>query len=396
MAQSDGAVSSPVSDDSVLTSALSAMEAEGTITANAGMGDLDTESTASQPSSPASAGTTPSAPTAPAGDDGAPGGTITDPATPVVADDPLAGTEPFTYGADKKALEGVYRVPGEGLLVPEDKRHVIEQLAERADALDRSSRQLTEQLAPYERLATWKTTGADGKEATLTGVDALKGLHSDNARLSSILATIEATLTDPQALRSLLTLNEQKAVVFEPQAFENLLLRAERAAHDAMRVKDTELGTLLRPSPTSTTASTPDYSASAPALIKQSAGTNFEALTAKDQELLTRGLQRFVRPATAEDVRYNTSLKVGAPIVDAEYAVWVQHMAAGRAESKAQAQAAEKAGKVNAGMDKGRQPVKQPAKPATPPAAPKKPNERQRPDWDTPLTNALQEMGIER
>lgn len=392
MSTSDGA---STAGDPALEQALTEMESEGLLG-----GEGDPGADASQSSGDASAAS--AAAPAPTGDDGSsPTGTTAgaapkapDPsaASPAAAD-PLAGTEPFTYGADKKVLEGVYRVPGEGLLVPEDKASAIASLAERADVLDRVSREYSAQNATYERLSTWETTDASGKTVTLTGQQGLEAQRVEHARMSAAVEIVDGILADPSKLLSLLARDDQGRISIDPQAVETLQMRVQLAANTAEQTARSHFSKLS--TGPAQPAGPQSYAASAPNLIKQAAGAHDTALTADDRQFLTQQIDRYVRTVTEEDRRWNPNLKLGAPIVDESYGKLVERTAQQRAAATAQAKAAETAGKHNAGMDKGRQPPKAPIRPATPPPV-KTDDRKPRADWETPLTGALAEMGIPR
>ncbi len=403
MSTSDGA-SDRSSDDPVLSGALAEMTAEGNFNASQPLSDLGTGTNASQSAGDASAGT-PAALSAPAGDDGsvqtgspaAAAPTTLDPSAAPAAADPLAGTEPFTYpvNGERKTLQGVYRVPGEGLMVPEEHVASIEALAERADVLDRVSREVTAQNATYERYSSWQTTDAEGKPTTLTGPQGFEAQRVAFARMEAAVTFADTLLSDPAKILSLIGKDEQGKFVLDPEAIENFQVRVQLAANTAeaqARAQFAKLGTAG--SPQQPGASPPaSYAASAPKVIEQAAGQGYASLSTEDRALLTKQIDRYIRPVTEEDRRWNPALKLGAPIVDAEYSTLVQHMVTQRQATKQIAKTSEAAGKHNAGMDKGRQPVKQPAKPAVPPP-PAPPNDRKKPDWDTPFAEAMSEMGI--
>lgn len=399
MPTSDGAADRPASDDPVLAGALSAMEAEG-FNASGNMSDLETDQGASQPAGDASAAPAAAHP-APTGDVGSSPASTTappegQPSAAQPAADPLAGTEPFALNG--KTYEGIYRVPGEGLLIPGDKEAAFTQLVQRAEmveALDRASRDASTQVQTFERLSTWNVTNAQGQVTeTLTGIRGLEARFANDARKDAAIEILDGILSDPSKLVGLLVRDAQGNISVDPAAAETLSMRIALAANDAERSARAKFAELSGPVSSAQSAA-PDYSASAPKLIEQAAGAEHSVLTPEDKQFLSGQLDRYVRTVTEDDRRWDPTKKVGAPIVDAKYGSLVQHIVAQRKTANAQAKAAESAGKFNAGQDKGRQPAKQPAKPATPAAQPK-PNERRKPDWEGPLSGALAEMGITR
>jgi hypothetical protein len=404
MSTTDGARSA---DDPVLAGAFSEMASEGTFDATAPIDDLGTEG-ASQASGDASAAPVAAAPPS-NGDDGSdPQGSSSADAAPKAPDpsagspaaDPLAGTEPFTYtvNGEVKTLEGVRRVPGEGYFAPEAHVASLQSLAERADVLDRVSREVTAQNAQFERASTWTFTDAQGNEQTLTGLQGLEAQRIDSARVNAAVSIIDGLLSDPSKLLSLLAQDETGKIVVDPTAVETLQMRVQLAASAAeqqARSHFAKLGAPPNPQQPSTSTGSPSYQASAPKIIEQAAGANHAALSADDRQLLTEQIDRYVRPVTEEDRRWNPTLKIGAPIVDHSFTKVVQHLVAQRQASKQTAAAAEKAGKFNAGQDKGRQPAKVAPKPAAP-TAPKTDARKPKADWDSPLSTAMSELGIAR
>jgi hypothetical protein len=358
MSISDGAKSA---DDPVLSGALSEMISEGAIDTGATLSDLGADD-ASQASGDVSAA--PAAAQPSTGDDGSsPAGVAPATASPTTPDlgaapaaaDPLAGTEPFTYSVngETRTLDGVRRVPGEGFFAPEEHVASLQQLAERAEILDRVSRDVTAQNANYERLSTWTVTDGEGREQTLTGPQGLEALRVDYARMQSAVAVIDGILEDPAKLLGLLAQDAQGRIVADPSAIETLSMRIQLAANAAADKTRSSFTARPAPSASSAPSAAPDYAASAPRLIEQSS-PNHAALTPADRTLLSEQIARYVRPVTEDDRRWNPALKVGGQIVDAAFSKLVQHMVTQRTAEKQQLQATERAGKVNAGMDRGR------------------------------------------
>lgn len=404
MTTTDGAAPKDTSADPVLAGALSEMASEGShldqpFDSSAASG------AASQPSGDASAAPAAADPkTGDAGSEPVAGSSKTpaapDPsAAPPAAADPLAGTEPFTYtvNGEKKTLDGVYRVPGEGLLVPEDKVSLVTGLAERADVLDRVTREVTAKHADLERLTSWTFDGPDGKTTTLTGAQALETMRVDYARQAAALDVMDAILSDPAKFAQLVGVvqeGDKTKLVVDPTALEYLqkdVMLAANAAERQARSEFQKLGTPPAPSPQSA-----DHSRSAPAIITAVAQADEKILTSKDREFLAQQIGRYVRTVTEDDRRFNPKLTVGAPIVDASFSRVITDRVEMRKEAATAARTAETAGKHNAGMDKGRQPAAKPPAPKAPAPPAQPPAGRRKADWDTPLDSALTEMGITR
>lgn len=411
MQTTDGAPRDTSSADSVLTGALAEMASSGELQPDQTF-DSSAGSTGASPSADGSSAASAAAPSTVPGDEGS-GPTdrasrtaAPAPATPTApsaekdtAADPLAGTEPFTYtvNGETKTLPGVYRVPGEGLLVPEDQVASVQGLAERVESQDRLIRDVAAKNADFERLTSWDIQDKDGKPQTLTGRDALEAMRVDYARQSAALTVMDSILSDPVKFAQLIGVTADNKIVIDPQALEYLQKDVMLAAGNAEKAARSQFQTLatppVQPAPV-------DHSRSAPAIIDQVAklaGFDAKLLTEQDRMFLGKQIGRYVRTVTPADRVSNPALQVGSPIVDASFQDVIRDRADLRKTANAQATAAEKAGKHNAGMDKGRQPIKATAKISPPAQIPAKTGEgRKKADWDTPLDSALSEMGIAR
>jgi len=378
MSSSSGATL-PV-DDPALASALSEMSAEG-YDLDAPVGDLP-ETVASQP--------TPSAPVAAA----PPVGDTPEPASPTP--DPLDGTEPFTYGANKTALHGVYRVPGEGLLVPEASVPAFESFIAQREQYEQAARQLTEQQSTFDRLTTWTRTTPDGTEQTYSGQQGVAELRLDYARLEVERNVMEAVLRDPAALFSLLAQDAQGNIIHNPERLELLAERASRLRMEAERTTAQQMAALLQPVAPAAVSSTPDYSAQAPSVITEAlqvAGLANAPLTPEDRALLTAQLPQHVRTVTVQDRARNPLLKVGAPIVSESFTAAVKHLASIRVDQSKTLASTETSAKFNAAQDRGRAVPKKSSTAPAPVAAPVAPQSKSH-KWDAPFQAFMAESGI--
>lgn len=311
--------------------------------------------------------------------------------------DPLEGTEPFKYsvGNESKVLDGFYRVPGEGVMVPEDKVPQLEQLAVRAEMLDRASRESEQQNALYERLSEWTTTGPDGKEQTLKGVEAMVAHRVEHERQLAYRRVLDSYIENPNKLATLLVFNPETGnYEHNPDAWEHAktLVDLER-----QRAEISVRGQLAQRYQEPPKPQEPDYKAAAPSVIQQmaqSANVDATVLTEQDRSFLSNQLARYIRPATAQDVRMNSSLQLNQPVVDLSFRDVVTDRIGLRKDALKRVEAAQDASKFNAGQDKGRQSGKTPPpqRPATKPSTEPKPKA----DWNAPLEEFLSEQGIPR
>lgn len=327
-------------------------------------------------------GATPPTTPDPAAAAATPGATAGSPATPDAAADPLAGAQPFTYG-DGKTLEGVHVIPGEGALIPEANLHVLRSLAEQRDALDQSSQQYADQVQDFERLTTFEVEGHDGQPVRLSGVDGITELRASVARTFAENEAYKAVLADPQKILALIARDGDKFVL-NPDAVEAMKLRinvAARDADDAVRsfMSQHARPRAERPAPSRAEPSSPAareaLSAQAPRIIEAAAkqsGLDFKLLTDTDKAFLAAQIHRYERKVTEQDRRFNPALKIGQPIVDAEFANVVKDRIGLRQEAAAAAKASAKAAAENAPKLAAAAPVKPVAAPAAP-ATPAKP-----------------------
>lgn len=383
LATPDGAVEAAV-DPSV-----DSLIAEMGITPETTMGEAERDpspSIASQPETPASA----QAPQAPTGDQ-----TATPTVTPEDARaKALEGSVPYEYkvGAESKVLEGFHRFPGEGVLVPEDKVPMLEQLAVRAETLDRLSRDAQQQTELFERLSEWTTTGHDGKDQQLTGIQGLIQGRLDAAQDATYRQFVDGFMSNPEKLASLLMYNPE-AQKYEFRADTMALANAE-LANARMRTDSSVRAWLSQRYQAPQAPQAPDYTSVAPGIIQGYAGAESSVLTPQDTAFLGAQMPRYVRPATAADVRLDNRLQVGQQVVDASFKDVVQYTVTQRKEAVTKATAATEASKFNAGQDKGRQgkPIaKAPVRPASPPHN----SPPQKADWDSPFASAMAELGIQ-
>lgn len=285
--------------------------------------------------------------------------------------DPLAGSEPFKYGAEGKVLDFAHRFPGEGLLIPEDKVGAFEALATERDQLNTILPQAYRQLSEFAALSRFEVPAQmsdDGRTvvtpaSVLEGRDGLIALHVDLAREKAAGQIILDVLENNPA--SLLSVDEQGNVRLDPAAIENLQWKMKATLGETEGRVRSQLGAsvqkALTPAPQPV-----DYSASAPSIVDQAIrGANLDGkgLTKEDHDEFRLVLPRFVRPTEPRDGQRH---RQGAVIVDETFGTMVVNRARLRAQTATQATTAEKAGRVNATASQARQP--QPTSPTSRPA----------------------------
>jgi hypothetical protein len=317
---------------------------------------------------------TPQAP--PTGDDGAagtaqaaqaPAATPPAPATP----DDFAAAKPFQYTVDgeTKTIDGTFMFDDEGLLVPKDLVPQFQQLASRADTLERQNRELADSHqssqqrdATWQRLSSWDIQTPDGKTQTVTGERGLAEMRLAAQRGQAILGAIGPIFDDPTAAARLTMQVQgndgQIYTIWNQDGIKSLQLQARIGAMEAERQAWGKIGQLQAPPPP-TAPTAQEIAARAPATVDEIAtAQKLTGLTAADKTFLASLVPRYVR---------------SDGLVDPSFIEVMKDRAAIRAES---IQAAQKAAttaataqKFNNGMTNG-QKAKTPARPAQPTPTP--------------------------
>lgn len=327
---------------------------------------------------------------------GSPAAPASDTTPPPSEPDPLDGAEPFTYAVDgqTRQMEGVYRIPGEGLIVPEERVPQFQLLASRAESLERQNRDLYQRTQDLDRLTQWKTAGPDGTEQTLSGREALEAQRVSLARATAALDTVARVFA--QAPTSFLTTDPQGNIVWSREAVQHLLTASQLAEETAEKSVRQSFQALATQAAAPSAPPAPNLADVAPALVQQVI-TQQQAtgLTPEDRAFLAEQLAHYVRPATAEDVRQNPALALGESVLDPRFHALVTRTATLRTESAQAARTTQQAARFNAGQQQGRAgqtpaapPPPTPRTASQPPAAP----QGRQAQWDAVLQTALAEL----
>lgn len=296
--------------------------------------------------------------------------------------DPLATAKPFTFtvGDETRTVDGTYRIPGEGLVVPEDKVAHFELMASRAETLDRQNRDLYEQNQQWERLAAWPTKDAQGNAVTLSGREGYEAQRVLLSRSLAALQTIGEALSSDEAFAKLIGVTGepgQEVVVRNPDALALLRERVDNAAYRAEQTVRAHLVRAAAPPPPPAPSAAEYAKPTIAALIAQHTITN---LTQADQDFLAAEFPRYVTPdGKAVDPRFLDVMKDRASL---------------RAEQIKASTAASTAGKFNGGMTaaRGKPAATRPAPTAQPTASPAKVGKAAQ--WDNVLQSALSEIQL--
>lgn len=317
---------------------------------------------------------------------------------PLIDDDPLAGSEPVTITVDgqSRTIEGFYRIPGQGIIIDEEKVPAFQLMASRAEGLERQNRELYQRTQEYERLSEWKTKGPDGTDTTLTGRQALEARDVELAKTKAWSQVLEESLINPALFASLVTVNEQGQIIPNVEQLRYLATRAQLASRDAADVARSRFSTTYQA--TTQAQHQAQLQEQAPTLLWQTAdqvwGKEFPQLTPDDKTFLSSQVLRYMRPATPAEVQAG-QFKPGESVLDPSFYTVMQDRAALRAQMSATTTATISATKFNQGQQNGRKPA--PVRPVTPtPVTPTSttPAKRGQEVWDDVLQNALREVTV--
>lgn len=313
------------------------------------------------------------------------------------SDDPLAGAQPFTYTVDgqPRTMEGVYRFPGEGLMIPEEQVPKWQLMASRAEGLERANRDQYQRLQDFEKLSEWTSKDQQGQEQTITGRAALEAREVTYAKTRAVAETLSAILEDPATIASLIGLDADGRVVKDEQAIQNLLVRAQLAAMTAEGQAKSRFATVAQE--VTNAVQQAQQQEQLPATLWASAEQHwvkeFPSLTAQDKEFLAKQVPRYMRAATDAEVQ-SGSYQRGEMVLDGEFYHVIKFQADTRTSTVSTVKTADAAARFNAAQQQGRQGTQ---KPVTRPATPQKPtpsdHRGKSAAWDDVLKSGLAELG---
>lgn len=337
--------------------------------------------------------------------------------TPPAGSEPEPQYEPFAYtvSGESRAIDGFFRIPGEGVFVPEAHVPRLQQLASRADANEVQLRALHEQNQDWERLTTWTVPGPNGQPQTLSGRAAYEAQRVALDQLAAVVTTYRSYFQDPAKLASLLTVDPQSGGVFlDPNTKRILDLEVKDTARDAeARVRSWLMqqgGGRMPASPAAPEQVAPEQiiaqvSQQAPQILtgKLEQWGLKGSLTEEDVTALASQLPRYVRLATREDVAADPALRLGAPVLENDFETLVRRVASASQRGATSAQARTVADKFNQGQQRGRA-SNQPARPAAPvpqaqpsndPRSKKQRERAQRTNWDDILSRGMADPDVQ-
>ncbi len=295
---------------------------------------------------------------------------------------PEIQTEPFTYTVDGEQRQdaAAYRVPGDGLYIPEREVPRYQQMASRAEMGERQVRDLHQQTRQLQELMAWQTPGANGQPGqTLSGIEGLGALRTVLAQTLAERTVVQEYMSDPNRLASLLAADPEGRVTANPDglrqfqlAIENAQLRASHAVQSDWAKRTGTLSANVRqPSAGSPTVGIEQVQQAAPQIVTAVAQQTGRTLDAQTQTFLAQQLPRYVRPA-ADGERDPTGafLRAGEPVLDASFTDLVKRMGAGQKPNAS-------ASTFNASQQQARR-TAAPARPQSAPVAPPTPGKPKR------------------
>lgn len=263
----------------------------------------------------------------------------------VVAAPPLS----YRVNGQERTFDDLKVVAG-GAVIAEDALPKLQQRLSERDSLFEKSQQQYQQYQDLEKLTAWKTTGQDGKEQILTGSHALEARQMALEKTTAILSTIASVFDNPDLFSTLVTAKQlpdgRWVAVPDPAALKSLTTQAELAA---LKAEGQVRQQFQHTSASQARPQQVDVQAVAPSVVENSAQQlGVSTLTPEDKTFLAGMVPRFVRPATAEDVRETPTLTVGEPVLDAAFGQLLQQQASMRASTAKTVQAASTVSKENA------------------------------------------------
>lgn len=317
---------------------------------------------------------------APATDDaGAP--PAEDALQPVDAEDPddyLKDAQPLDYTVDgqqrtsdfitRLGKDGGAFVTAENLPKLQQRLSERDHLYERNQAQYREAQQLQQNLSRLEQATAWTFRNRDNQPVTVTGTDALMIRDAEYGKAMAVATTLGQMLREDQDLTNLLVQTSDGRVVFSQQAVAELKRQSSLGEKEAIlntRAKYADMinrpAEAAKPEPL-TDAQKTELAPQAVDIAAQS--LKITGLTEESRATLALLAPRFIRPATAEELKRDPN---HLNVVDEAFGPVVQRIFDAQAKSSQAAASAAEVTKQNAARlaaAAGRRPVS--PKPAAP------------------------------
>ncbi len=311
-------------------------------------------------------------------------------------DDLLAGAVPLTYtvNGESRAFDGVQVLKDNAgaIVTPEALQLLTRRLGER-DHLFEQGQARDKKYSDLERLTEWRTKGADGKEISLTGREAVEASRVALGHALAEAQTYRAILSDPMRIAGLLVHLGDGKFAHDETAFK--LVNAELAnlkygVESGVRQQIGQMATQLSAPPAPPTSfSQEQLTELAPQAVewvaKQAGISGLSADSTATLELLA---PNYIRPSTAEELRAQPNIH--ARVDEARFAPVVQRIFAQQAQVAKTVSVNADAAKTNAAKMAAALRGKRPAAPTTPTREPDQSASRSDELW------ALQERAVSR
>lgn len=318
--------------------------------------------------------------------------TVPDPNAQAPESDPLEGSTPLGYvvNGEQRTFEGITKLKDGGAIVDPDAVALLERRLGERDHLFESNRAQYAEIETLTKLTEWPVRGEDGQTRMLTGRDAVEAQRVWMGNAAAELTELRNAIKDPATLASLLLVEPDgqggsRIVGVNEDALKDITRRVSIAQREnALQVRAAMARHGAPPARSAAPTPSFDAAASAPKAVDVAMhAANIPTLSAEDRKFLEAQAPRYIRPATAEDVRANPAggYRVGEPIVDAAFVDVVKDRAQIRASTSATVSSASEAAKRNAAnlaaANTGKKPV-----PRAPIAPPKDPTPKQQREDD--------------
>ncbi len=267
-----------------------------------------------------------------------------DPSTtqdPTADEDILAGAVPLAYtvNGESRAFDGIQVLKDNAgaIVSPEALQLLTRRLGER-DHLFEQDQARGKKYSDLEKLTEWRIQGADGKESVLTGREAVEASRVQLGHALAESKMYRDLLSDPMKLAGMLVHMGEGKFEHDPDRFalfNERLSNLKTAVESNVRRNIGQMATQLAQPPAPPSALTPEQTADlAPQAVDFAASiSQITNLTPESKELLTELAPRYLRVATAEDIKENPQLKPGQPVVDAAFTAVVKRIHAQQAKA---------------------------------------------------------------
>lgn len=229
------------------------------------------------------------------------------PPDPVADVDPFEGSHPLPYTVDgqERSFDGITVLKDGGAIIDPEALEKVQRVFGERDHLFEKARAEYEKSSTLERATAWRTTGPDGKEQTLTGLQAVEAARVYTAQMVAKTITYErafdAMVADPTNFAKLYAIVTdergeygpagQQYVVPNKAGFEELKREAAIFARESALSARSHFSAQAAPPPP---PETPVSDLALPTIESIIAAQKITGLTPEDKTFLAQQFGRYV------------------------------------------------------------------------------------------------------